>query len=92
MSSYTDAVVHIIGRETDPAMQWGDHMRVEFDRLFPYGLLIRPVPGAVISWNDVPMEKMRDLASRYPLVLARGFVPVDKDEYRAKAREMGTIL
>ena len=55
-------------REIDPAMQWGDHMGVMFDRLFPHGLLIRPVPGAVISWNDVPTEKLRDLASRYSLV------------------------
>ena len=73
-------------------MQWGDHMGVMFDRLFPYGLLIRPVPGATISWNDVPMEKMRDLAARYSLVLARGFSPVEKDEFRVKSREMGNVL
>ena len=79
-------------REIDPAMQWGDHMGVMFDRLFPYGLLIRPVPGAIISWNDVPMDKMRDLSGRYGLILARGFGAVEKDEYRVKAREMGTIL
>ena len=51
-----------------------------FGRHFPYGLLIRP---------DVLMDKMRDLASRYSLVCARGFGPVD---CRQKAREMGTIL
>ena len=73
-------------------MQWGDHMGVMFDRLFPYGLLIRPVPGAIISWNDVPMDKMRDLSSRYSLILPRGFGAVEKDKYRVKARDMGTIL
>jgi len=79
-------------REIDPAMQWGDHMGVVFDRLFPHGLLIHPAPGAVISWSDVPTEKMRDLASRYSLVVVRGCGPVDNEEYSRKASEMGTIM
>lgn len=79
-------------REIDPAMQWGDHMGVMFDPLFPYGLLIRPVPGAIISWSEVPMEKMRDLASRYSFIVARGFSSVEKEEYRDSARKMGSIV
>jgi len=79
-------------REIDPAMQWGDHMEVLFDRLFPHGLLIHPAPGAVISWSDVPTEKMRDLASRYSLVAVRGCGPVDHEEYSRKASEMGTVM
>lgn len=79
-------------REIDAAMRWGDHLGVMFDRIFPFGLLIRPVPGAVISWSDVPMGKMRDLASRYALILVRGFTPVEKDEFRVAARSLGTIL
>lgn len=79
-------------REIDPAMQWGDHLGVMFDRIFPYGLLIRPVPGAIISWSDVPMDKVRDLASRYAFILARGFTPLEKEEYRATARGLGTVL
>jgi len=83
-------------REIDPAMQWGDRMGVLFDRLLPNGLQIRPVPPGVISWNDVPTEKLRDLASRYSLVVVRGCGSVDDDdddeEYRLKAGEMGTIM
>jgi hypothetical protein len=78
-------------RETDPAMRWGDAMDVTFDHMFPFGLLIRPAPGTTISWSDVPMDKMRALASRYSLILARGFEPVEKHEYRRQANEMGTV-
>ena len=38
------------------------------------------------------MNKMRDLSSRYGLILPRGFGAVEKDKYRVKARDMGTIL
>jgi hypothetical protein len=79
-------------REIDPAMRWDDHMGVLFDRLFPQGLLIHPAPGAVISWSDLPTDKMRDLASRYSLVFVRGCGPVGEEEYGQKASEMGTIM
>jgi hypothetical protein len=72
-------------------MQWGNGMEVTFDRMLPFGLLIRPAPGTTISWGDVPMDKIRTLVSRYSLVLARGFGPLEEEEYCQKAREMGTI-
>ncbi|KAF8322303.1 hypothetical protein DL93DRAFT_2223886 [Clavulina sp. PMI_390] len=77
-------------REIDPAMNWGGS--VTFEPLFPFGLLVRPTNGTKVSWSDVPMEKMRDLASRWSLILARGFLPSDKDEYRAAASQLGTIM
>jgi hypothetical protein len=92
----THELVHRYGRpyfwrEIEPAMRWGDAVEVTFDHMFPFGLLVRPAPRTTISWSDVPMDKMRVLASRYSLVLARGFDPVEKNEYRWKANVMGTM-
>ena len=78
-------------------MPWGkiNDMEVTFEHILPFGLLIQPATasgasdGAMISWSDVPMGKIRALASKYSLILARGFEPVDEDEYRRKASELG---
>lgn len=72
-------------------MDWGD-LSVTFDPMFPYGLVIKPTPGAQISWSQLPMDKMRALAARYSYILARGFGAVEKPEYRKKANEMGTVM
>ena len=91
----THKLVHRYGRpyfwrEKDPAMHW-DGLDVAFEPILPFGLIVRPAPGTRISWSDVPMDKMRSLAGKYALILARGFGPVDKDEFSRKAGEMGTI-
>lgn len=78
-------------RAKNPDMDWGD-LSVTFDPMFPYGLVIKPTPGAQISWSELPMDKMRGLASRYSYILARGFGAVEKPEYRNKANEMGTVM
>ncbi|KAF8320660.1 hypothetical protein DL93DRAFT_2224393 [Clavulina sp. PMI_390] len=78
-------------RESDPAMDWGD-IKVTFEPLFPYGLIIRPQEGLNLSWAQIPMEKLRDLARRWSLILARGFSPVNKDEYRSSASRFGPIM
>lgn len=71
-------------------MQWGD-LRATFEPLHPFGLLVRPAEPNSISWEDVPMEKVRSLATRYSLIIFRGFQGVSKDAYSQKARQMGEV-
>ena len=78
-------------REKDSAMQWGNEMEITFERMHPFGLLIQAASGTTTSWSDVPMDKRRILAGKYSLIVARGFGPVEKDEYRRKTTEMGPI-
>lgn len=84
-------------RELDPAMKWDQDLEkgksVEFEGLSPFGLLIRPSAcSAAVSWMDVPMEKLRSLATRYSLVILRGFGGASQPEYVEKARQMGEVL
>lgn len=72
-------------------MQWDTELAVSFETLHPFGLLVRPSDNHVISWKDVPMDKVRSLATRYSLVIFRGFGNVGKDLYAEKAREMGSV-
>lgn len=65
---------------------------VEFEGLFPFGLLIRPSGGSAVSWTEVPMDKLRSLSTRYSLVILRGFDGVNQSQYIEKAREMGEVL
>lgn len=78
-------------RESDAAMQWGENLPVIFETLHPFGLLVRPVEPNSISWEDVPMEKVRSLATRYSLIIFRGFRGVSKELYSQKARQMGEV-
>ncbi|KAF8310285.1 hypothetical protein DL93DRAFT_2157882 [Clavulina sp. PMI_390] len=86
-------------REIDPAMQgWGTTAggSPSFEPLHPFGVLVRaPVASGdgakPMSWADLPMEKVRELAKGYSLVIFRGFGGVGKDTYVTKAKQMGEV-
>ncbi|TFK63470.1 Clavaminate synthase-like protein [Pluteus cervinus] len=65
---------------------------VTFERLFPFGLAIVADPQANLSFNDLPMKKIRALSLRYSVVLFRGFSQVNRDELIQKSSELGTIV
>jgi len=72
-------------------------VKVEFEHLYPCGLIIRPVLEAGVSsppsLRDVDVSKMRKLAEHQSPVVLRGFADTnDQELYIEKAGEMGTIL
>ncbi|KAH8585511.1 Pyoverdine/dityrosine biosynthesis protein-domain-containing protein [Bisporella sp. PMI_857] len=78
-------------REKSELYHWGD-LKVEFEHLYPCGLIIRPLDGSP-SIRDVPMKKVRQLATNLSPVVLRGFSEtLDESVYVAKAHEAGKVL
>lgn len=69
-------------------------MDVEFEPLYPFGLVITPAPGAAVpSLADVDMKKLRQLGEFNSPVVLRGFRETrNRELFVSKAGEMGTIM
>lgn len=69
-------------------------MDVEFEPLYPFGLVITPAPGAAVpSLEDVDMSKLRKLSEFNSPVVIRGFRDTrNRELFVGKAGEMGTIM
>ncbi|KAG8917569.1 hypothetical protein FRC02_003035 [Tulasnella sp. 418] len=81
-------------REKDADMAWeGELSSVTFERIYPFGLRITaPENGDKPDFAKVPMDKVRNLCTKYSLVLFSGFKNVDKPGFIQKSKEMGTIM
>ncbi|KAF5643196.1 Pyoverdine biosynthesis [Fusarium sp. NRRL 52700] len=78
-------------REKSPLFEWGD-IEVEFEPMYPCGLIIRPVNGPV-SARRIPMEKVKQLSINLSPIVLRGFSDtLDESIYLEKAHEAGTVL
>lgn len=68
-------------------------MELDFEPLFPCGMLIRPRGGyGPYKFEDVNMKCVRRLALSTAPLLLRGFtMQVDKEVFRSKALELGKI-
>ena len=78
-------------REKSDLFDWGN-LKVEFEHLYPCGLIIRPVDGSP-SARCIPIEKARQLSVNFSPVILRGFSEtLDETLYIEKAHEAGKIL
>jgi hypothetical protein len=81
-------------RERSELYDFGE-LKVEFEHLYPCGLIIRPAPGATTSpsFREVDVQKIRKLAQMQSPVVLRGFTETtDRDLFISRAYEMGTVL
>ena len=72
-----------------------DKISVEFEHLYPCGLVIRPVGGTrnKPSFCDIDAKKLRKLTEAQSLVVLRGFADTtDRELFISKAHELGGIL
>lgn len=72
-------------------------VKVEFEHLYPCGLIIRPAADGNLtsppSLREVDVSKVKKLAERQSPVVLRGFADTkDKELYVDKASEMGEIM
>ena len=80
-------------REKSPLYDFGD-TRVEFEHLYPCGLVIRPAAGpqGKTSFRDVDVRKLRKLAEIQSPVVLRGFEDTtDRELFIGRAHELGEI-
>ena len=94
--SHQCEVVHRFGRPyyIQESYSLGDKFtpHVTFTRNFPFGVIIEADPAARLSFNDLPMDRVRELSTRNSIVLLRGFYQVDREDFVKKCAEMGNIL
>ncbi|KIK57024.1 hypothetical protein GYMLUDRAFT_247295 [Collybiopsis luxurians FD-317 M1] len=81
-------------REKSTAYSFGPQLDalISFTRNFPYGLTISCPATAGLSFNDLPMDKLRKLTAMHSCLLLRGFSQVDRDDMIKKTEELGPIL
>ncbi|EAW25559.1 isocyanide synthase family protein [Aspergillus fischeri NRRL 181] len=79
-------------REKSDLFDWFG-MELDFEPLFPCGMLVRPKEGyGPYRFEDVNMKCVRRLALSTAPLLLRGFtMQVEKEVFRSKARELGKI-
>ena len=80
-------------RERSPLYDFGE-TKVEFEHLYPCGLVIRPAQGsqAKTSFRDVDMKKLRGLAETQSPVVLRGFAETtDRELFISRAYELGDV-
>lgn len=80
-------------RERSPLYDFGD-LKVEFEHLYPCGLIIRPAPGASTapSFREVDVKKIRTLSEMQSPVVLRGFTETtDRDLFISRAYELGEV-
>ncbi|KAJ8133279.1 hypothetical protein O1611_g341 [Lasiodiplodia mahajangana] len=72
---------------------WTDSgLRVDFEHLYPCGLIIRPIDCSP-SMRLIPMQKVRHLSNNFSPVVLRGFSgTTDEDIWVEKGHELGKIL
>ncbi|KAH0551212.1 hypothetical protein GP486_007470, partial [Trichoglossum hirsutum] len=80
-------------REKSELFHW-DGLGVEFEHMYPCGLLILSVNNSPQpSLEDVPMKKVRKLAELTSPVVLRGFAhSTDREVFISKAYDLGTVL
>ncbi|KAL9595341.1 MAG: hypothetical protein Q9219_006495 [cf. Caloplaca sp. 3 TL-2023] len=81
-------------REKSPLFDFGD-LKVEFEHLYPGGLIIRPAAGTgtAPSFKEVDVKKVRKLAEIQSPVVLRGFADTTNRElFINKASEIGEVL
>jgi Pyoverdine/dityrosine biosynthesis protein len=81
-------------REKSELWDFGD-TKVEFEHLYPCGIVIRPAPemGTQPSLRDVDVTRVRKLAEVQSPVILRGFAETtDRELFISKAYEMGEVL
>ncbi|KAI9765808.1 MAG: hypothetical protein M1840_007090 [Geoglossum simile] len=69
--------------------------KVEFEHLYPCGLVIRPALEVVgkPSFRDIDVKKLRKLAELQSPVILRGFADTtDRELYVSKGHELGEVL
>jgi pyoverdine/dityrosine biosynthesis protein Dit1/alpha-ketoglutarate-dependent taurine dioxygenase len=79
-------------RERSDLFNWNG-MELDFEPLFPCGMKVSPKEGSgPYKFEDVDMKFVRRLALSTAPLLLRGFtMEVEKEVFRSKARELGTI-
>jgi alpha-ketoglutarate-dependent taurine dioxygenase len=78
-------------QEKSDLYNWGD-LKVEFEHLYPCGLIIRPLDGSP-SIRGIPMRKVQQLSIGMSPVVLRGFSEtLDESVYTEKAHEAGKVL
>lgn len=80
-------------REKSDLWDFGD-TRVEFEHLYPTGLIVRPAAGSQgqLSLREVDMMKLRKLAEVQSPVVLRGFADTTNRElFINKAYELGEV-
>ncbi|KAF4341595.1 Pyoverdine biosynthesis [Fusarium beomiforme] len=78
-------------REKSELFDWGD-MKVEFEPMYPCGLIIRPAGGS-LSARHIPMGKVKQLSINLSPIVLRGFSDtLDESIYLEKAHEAGKVL
>lgn len=80
-------------REKSEIFDWSsDGLSVEFEHLYPCGVIIRPVEGHP-SIRDIPMHKVRRISNGMSPVILRGFEETLEEELYVKAgHDLGKIL
>ncbi|KAF2848073.1 Clavaminate synthase-like protein [Plenodomus tracheiphilus IPT5] len=81
-------------RERSELYDFGD-LKVEFEHLYPCGLIIRPAPGASTkpSFREVDMKKIRELSQMQSPVVLRGFSETtDRELFISRAYDLGEVL
>lgn len=78
-------------RERSELYQWSCPASVEFEPVYPCGIIVRPSEGAKsMSIQDIDGQKVRQLAEVNSPVILRGFAQTkNRDAYVAKSYEMG---
>lgn len=84
-------------REKSDMWDWGP-LEVDFEPLYPCGLLIRPRKHdeaenhQQASLRDLPMRKLRRVSNFFSPVVCRGFAgSIEETVYQEKAYEMGEV-
>lgn len=57
----------------------------------PFGLVIKADPTAGLSFNDLPMQKVRALGITHSLVLLQGFASINEEDFVSKSKTMGEV-
>lgn len=81
-------------RELSAESDLGENInsRITFLPNVPFGLTIKADVEAGLSFNDLPMDKIRALSSRHSLLLLQGFSPVGEEDFIKKSKAMGEVV
>ncbi|KAH8728392.1 Pyoverdine/dityrosine biosynthesis protein-domain-containing protein [Phaeosphaeriaceae sp. PMI808] len=81
-------------RERSDLYNFGE-LKVEFEHLYPCGLIIRPAPGTSTnpSFRKIDVKKIRELAQLQSPVVLRGLTETkDRELFISRAYELGDVL
>ncbi|PNP39491.1 hypothetical protein TGAMA5MH_08509 [Trichoderma gamsii] len=79
-------------RERSDLFSWNEK-DLEFEYLYPTGIMVRPQNPAKNALSTVDMQKVRQLSELCSPVILRGFTNTrDRRAFTAKAYDLGTVL